>query len=347
MPLRKLSDINNKDCIVVIPVYKNTLKVEEKISLFQCIKILGKSYEICLVYPDSMNVEYYQNISNGFHFNLMACNDEYFKSTATYSLLCENPEFYRCFQEYKFMLIYQLDGWIFENNLEYFLKQDYDYNGSPWETGSYGFRHKQVGNGGVSLRRISKFIELCESLNKYDLESKYAPSEDVFFCKYLKAIKRNIPFNIAPATEGAKFSFTTCPGEFYRFNGYKLPMCAHGWNMGYDFDLFWHKYIPYNEYKDIQDLDYSFYTTKVRNNNNVEDNAKKDNEKNEKDNIQNNIVKAEDPIIEQKEQTVNTYNSMLYEYMYGSNNKQTNQNAYDNYFGYIGNTTTNNSTFIG
>ncbi|WQJ53288.1 MAG: hypothetical protein [Wendovervirus sonii] len=266
MPLRKLSNIDNKKCIIVIPVYKQKLTNEEKICLFQCINILGNKFEICLVYPESLDIAYYQRISNGFNFNLLACNDQYFVSTASYSLLCENPDFYNCFFEYTYMLIYQLDGWVFVNELEYFLNQDYDYNGSPWPAGSYGFGYEKVGNGGVSLRKIQTFIKLCESINKYDLKSKYAKTEDIFFCKYIKAIKKDILFKIAPATEGMKFGWTTCPGTFFHKNNDKLPMFAHGWNLGYDYDDFWHKYIPYNEFKDLKELNYNIYINKINEN---------------------------------------------------------------------------------
>jgi hypothetical protein len=59
-------------------------------------------------------------------------------------------------------LIFQLDTLLseqYKNNIYNFL--DYDYVGAPW-----AFNHK-VGNGGLSLRKKSKMLEILnkESIN--------------------------------------------------------------------------------------------------------------------------------------------------------------------------------------
>lgn len=73
-----------------------------------------------------------------------------------YNLILINQNFYKCILT-EMMLIFQTDTMILKENKELinnFL--EYDYVGSPWEN------VKMVGNGGLSLRRKSKMIEICE-----------------------------------------------------------------------------------------------------------------------------------------------------------------------------------------
>ena len=78
-------------------------------------------------------------------------------------------------------LIFQTDSIICKNNkdlIDNYLK--YDYSGAPW-------RDKTVGNGGLSLRRKSKMLEIidnCPYTNQ---------PEDVYFGKACPEIFRNIP----------------------------------------------------------------------------------------------------------------------------------------------------------
>jgi hypothetical protein len=40
-------------------------------------------------------------------------------------------DFYKRFRDYKFILIYQLDAYVFRDELEYWCEQDYDFIGAP------------------------------------------------------------------------------------------------------------------------------------------------------------------------------------------------------------------------
>jgi hypothetical protein len=75
-----------------------------------------------------------------------------------YNNICKSQYFYKCIDT-EIMLIFQTDTLILKENkdqLTSFLK--YDYVGAPWP--SY-----QVGNGGLSLRKKSKMIEICENVS--------------------------------------------------------------------------------------------------------------------------------------------------------------------------------------
>jgi hypothetical protein len=62
------------------------------------------------------------------------------------------------------MLIYQLDAWVFKDDLMKWCNKGYDYIGAPWfeDFGSYekGKKLWRVGNGGFSLRKIKYFCKV-------------------------------------------------------------------------------------------------------------------------------------------------------------------------------------------
>lgn len=233
--------LDNKDCVIIIPVYKTAkLSKYEILSIKQGIKILGNVYHICLVGPSSLDYSYYDSLFN-FKFDILRCNDNFFKTISSYSCLCESAEFYKSFSDYHYMLIYQPDGFIFENKLNDFIQMNFDYIGSPWKAGEFKSSVESVGNGGVSLRKIETFIELCSLLSEKDMRaSNWDYLEDLFFCKYVyKNIKQ---FNIAPANIARKFCIS-CYAKQFTANGKNMPMCAHTWSKDSEDLEFWKKYI--------------------------------------------------------------------------------------------------------
>jgi hypothetical protein len=73
--------------------------------MIQLLNTVGNEYDICLVCPDGLYINYYNNICN-YKFNYLKCNPEYFKNTYTYSKLLENYYFYEAFRQYEYMMIY-------------------------------------------------------------------------------------------------------------------------------------------------------------------------------------------------------------------------------------------------
>jgi hypothetical protein len=77
-----------------------------------------------------------------------------------------SEEFYRAFAEYEYILVYQLDCLVFSSNLEEWCGAGWDYVGAPWfknyrEDTTEGFW--AVGNGGLSLRRVGRALEVLGS----------------------------------------------------------------------------------------------------------------------------------------------------------------------------------------
>lgn len=236
-------------CIICIPVYKSKLSNNEKASFNQLCKIIKNSYEICLICPDNIDLNEYINIaySNNTYLSFLFPSSEYFKSTETYSYMCETSYFYECFKAYEYMFIYQLDGWIFTNYLDYYINLKVDYIGSPWKFGTYNFNEDTIGNGGVSLRRVQKFIDICKNLSEDDYKKEYVDVEDLFFCKTLK---RQINLKLPNLKNASNFSLTNDWNYFIRkYNERHLPMCLHKWDKNL---IGFEKYINLNNIKNVQ-----------------------------------------------------------------------------------------------
>lgn len=203
--------IKNKECAIIVPVYKSQIKKIEYESLKQLVNVVNNAYQIILVYPEGLYWQYYRNILN-YNFGLLELNSQYFQSVWTYNLLCQRYEFYELFRDYKYMLIYQLDGWIFYNDIDKFCKMNYDYIGSPWKAEKYN-----VGNGGVSLRKISTFIDVCKQITPSNRKF-----EDFLFSEDYSNM-----LNIAPLDIAIQFSLCEDPEYFWNKLKKDTPMCVH------------------------------------------------------------------------------------------------------------------------
>lgn len=173
--------------VIVIPIYKHQLSEIEILSLKQCFKILG-NYPVVFVCSKLLDITFYKNFLESINCKatFKVFPDKYFKNVKSYSNLLLNKNFYKQFINYEFMLIYQLDAWVFEDKLDYWCNQNYDYIGAPWFDG-YDFADSKskllpvAGNGGFSLRKISSIIKV---LSKNYRESKS------FKCIYQQSPKR-------------------------------------------------------------------------------------------------------------------------------------------------------------
>lgn len=203
-------EVDMYSCVVVIPVYKPLPDVIEEASFIQCVSVLRK-YDISLVTHQSLDISWYNIVSNkyGKTLKIKYFDNEYFSSIKGYNKLCLSKLFYEAFKNYDYMLIYQLDAWVFRDELQYWCDRGYDYIGSLFfevvsRQGSqvcYSTNITGMGNGGFSLRKISYCISLLEHsrwkpylkpsyLYKIYLDScnreKYSLSQRIIkFCKII------------------------------------------------------------------------------------------------------------------------------------------------------------------
>ncbi len=155
--------------IVLIPVYKIKISDNEVRSLKQCLNILDK-HSICIVHPYSLNLSTYKNIADQLkkEITFKAFDKKYFANIQGYNKLMLSLKFYSSFSKYDYMLIYQLDAWVFRDELNLWCKKGYDYIGAPWFKG-WGKASKDspiigIGNGGFSLRKIKSAIRCLRIL---------------------------------------------------------------------------------------------------------------------------------------------------------------------------------------
>lgn len=157
--------------IITIPLYKPTLNNEELKSLRRCFEILS-NHPISFFGPENLDVTFYQNFcsENKIDFVYKKFSDEFFKDRFTYSHLLVSPEFYQKYTDYKFLLLYQTDAYVFRNDLKYWCEQDYDYIGAPWFLDNSLDENapilKYAGNGGFSLRKISTHLQVLKKAKK-------------------------------------------------------------------------------------------------------------------------------------------------------------------------------------
>jgi len=100
-------------------------------------------------------------------------DDKNFESIHSYSALLLNKGFYEKFSDYEYMLIYQLDSWVFKDELSQWCDKGYDYIGAPWFKGfsiakENAKMRKFAGNGGFSLRKISTFVDMLSDIENSD-----------------------------------------------------------------------------------------------------------------------------------------------------------------------------------
>ena len=217
---------------VVIPVYRE-LDELEKISLDRCRKVLGR-YPLVFVAPEGKNFSCFEVGDTVAEFPA-----KYFQSIQTYSELLLTPQFYETFFEFDYMLIYQLDAFVFYDALEEFCSLGYDYIGAPWPRyawqGSQNPKTPKVGNGGFSLRKIKACHKLLTYVEIFPdwTENRQKYIEDAFFA--ICGVRSEFEFNVAPVAAAELFSMEWHPDKHVKKIG-GLPFGCHGWTkMNADF----------------------------------------------------------------------------------------------------------------
>ncbi len=213
---------------VVIPTYKEELSPLEQISLAQCRKILGR-YPLIFFAPEGKNFSYFAPGDGVVHFP-----SQYFQNVDAYCTLMLSPSFYETFADFDYILIYQLDAFVFYDALEEFCSLGYDYIGAPWPYHAWrndlGTKIPRVGNGGFSLRKVKSCYEVVNVFaaspkNKRVVEESV---EDAFFAQC--GLMNPKIFKVAPVEIAQAFSMEWYPDRTVKKLGNALPFGCHGWD---------------------------------------------------------------------------------------------------------------------
>lgn len=210
----------NANVAVIIPYYHSGLSEIENISYRQCLKKL-KNYPIILVVPESMTSNNYPT-DEGISFEKVP--SKWLSSVDEYNAMMLDVNFYKRFQQYEYILIYQLDAIVFVDELNRFCQYGFDYIGAPWpfdiEYPSGSGKVYYVGNGGFSLRKVESFIRIAEKISPWDIEG----AEDVFWASCISEA-----FCVAPVEIALQFSFEAEIKMSYVLIGERFPFGCHAW----------------------------------------------------------------------------------------------------------------------
>lgn len=266
----------NKKVVVVIPVHSETPSDFELISFKQCFKVL-KNHDIKVLAPTGLNLNKYKSVISVFE--VVFIDPIWQSSIEKYNKLKLSQFFYKLFNEYQFLLTYELDAFVFKDELLFWCNKNYDYIGAPWFKGYANptTEFLGVGNSGFSLRKVSSMqkairkiyikemashyfnkknrltIKLSKIFNylriyfseNYMIQKSVHQNEDAFISEII-ALKIK-DFKLASINEAIPFSFEVKPAYLYKINHNKLPMGCHAW-WTYDFE-FWKPIIEGYGYK--------------------------------------------------------------------------------------------------
>lgn len=233
-----------KFCIV-IPIYKEPTAAE-KLSLSRLYNITQGKYNIYFVKPESLVItklfttnidEYNKEYENNIHY--ISFNDEYFISTESYSKLLETCDFWNSFINYEYVYIYQLDCYIIKDDLEYWANLGFDYIGAPIVSKNANWKNTPaIGNGGFSLRKVSKFIELTDEngwfIKKYGenlKNNKWLKFEDLYFLQECGGFTK---IDTPIFQDAIRFAWDMNPDVIYKLTQ-NLPMCIHAFDKNIPF----------------------------------------------------------------------------------------------------------------
>ena len=251
--------MNSKLVTIVIPIYKINLSPSEQKSLNQCLKLLG-DFDIVFVQPESLDAS---TINFEGRISSEKFPDHYFKNVFGYNRLMLTDSFYERFSESKYILIYQLDAYVFKNKLLYWCSKDYDYIGAPWiASPTTGIRKifslfdskrkkerskifYKVGNGGFSLRKVNSHIAIAKKMKSVIEENLNRPKDDFNIMEdvFWSSIPEKDPtFLIPNYKEALEFAFDRKPKLAFKLNNQNLPFGCHGFENTKVKD-FWSKII--------------------------------------------------------------------------------------------------------
>jgi len=260
---------------VTIPIYKKLADEVEIVSLQQAFKVLG-NYPIIFFAPRSLDTTWYEKYCSQLgSFTIERFDDHYFLDTSGYNRLMLSKHFYKTFSNFKFILIYQLDAFVFKDELQHWCTLNYDYVAAPHlrklkgdlltnsasTPGSLQMlslhkklfkvlnkigisrQVKEIENGGLSLRKVSSFIRL---LTLFKNKGKSWPmNEDTFYFYGFNFFF--FLFELPSEKLALNFSFEFEPSLAYQLNNRQLPFGCHAF-MKYE-PRFWKTFISIPDQK--------------------------------------------------------------------------------------------------
>jgi hypothetical protein len=242
---------------VLVPVYRSALDPYEVVSLDSTFRVLGGQH-LVMVKPEGLDTS---AVEARWPFRAVETfPPEFFGSIQGYNRLLLSTAFYERFLASEYLLICQLDVFVFRDELAGWVARGYDYVGAPWlsktavSAGIHWLKmhlsklvrgeqdkvyryetRNRVGNGGFSLRKVETHhrlsVEMRPHIEHYlRNQGTHHFHEDIFWS--IEPSKRGFAHRTPGVEEALAFSFDINPGRLYALAGRRLPMAAHGWYKG-------------------------------------------------------------------------------------------------------------------
>jgi hypothetical protein len=193
----------------------------------------------------------------------------YFSDVQGYNKLMLSAAFYETFLGYTYILIYQLDAFVFKDELLKWCDRNFDYIGAPWlrfapypdtvkelknrtlqylnlkwnlKQSQNGFPtdlqfENMVGNGGFSLRNTSKFFQICSqelhAIELYNSKNEHYYNEDVFFS--IEVNRKHKQLNIPGYKQAVHFAIENNYIHGFQLTHGELPFGCHAWDKYLEF----------------------------------------------------------------------------------------------------------------
>ena len=255
---------------VIIPFYKEQLSKWETLSLANTMKVFSKR-KIVFLKPNGLDITY--ATAPYPEAETISVTDDWLgtkRGIAGYNEMMMSETFYGMFADTEYILICHTDAWVFRDELSAWCDGTYDIVAAPWPTKPlykhfpikqyFRFRKRnlpdytnitaplkhiprltlygKVGNGGLSLRKVSTHITACRKYAKeigFFIASKQ--NEDMFWALTPKEM-------VCPDEATAlSFAFDTKPRLCYKLNHKQLHMGCHRFTHK-SHTRFWQQFIP-------------------------------------------------------------------------------------------------------
>lgn len=253
-----------KSCVVVFPLYKHPEPLE-LLFLENGIR-LTQGFKQVLVAPEGLQIDSSFGLLEQLEVKRFSAH--YFEGITGYNQLLLSRGFYTTFALFDYILIHQADVFLFKDELNAWCEKNYDYIGAPWfrpdklnrgflfhalqhlklafkKNKVYADRYNKVGNGGLSLRKVSTALKILDLVNpsllkKYSHAQGCGFNEDIFWSLEAPAILPS--YTIPEMSEAMQFAVEFEPAKAYVFLNENLPFGCHA-PLKHDVE-FWKKFIP-------------------------------------------------------------------------------------------------------
>jgi hypothetical protein len=142
---------------IVVPISNRPeLTEDEQISLRHLRHFLD-GYDKFIIAPKGLKFEL-----PGFQTRYFS--RKFFGSARAHGRMLYTPQFYKCFEDYKYILMHHLDALVFSDSLMEWCATGVDYIGAPWlpcpDNAWMKEAEPRVGAGGLSLMKVSAMLEV-------------------------------------------------------------------------------------------------------------------------------------------------------------------------------------------